>query len=391
MEVAGRGQTRQIDGLTSLRFFAAFAVMLFHNMWVTDVRGWPVIEQLWQATRNGSVGVGIFFMLSGFILTYVYGRGFEQGSFSRRDFFIARFARIYPVYLFALALSFPGLALKTVPAVQQEGLFSNELWAIVTAPLLLQAWHPQVACVWNCPGWSLSSEAFFYALFPLIGAFAMRLRDRQVWLALGLVYALMLTLAGAYYWSPLPTTAEIDPNPWIQAFWFTPAMRLPEFVFGVLLARAVLRRDFELPSWVATACLLAVALCFWATYFLPQRFTDTFFQNGGLAPLYGLLFVAIAKAKAGTRTWLDNPVLVRLGEASYALYLVHMPIWAFMKHASNAGLLPDWKSGLFYLMYTAVTLAASLAVYRWIEVPGRVFLRRALTERRLGKPALTFG
>jgi peptidoglycan/LPS O-acetylase OafA/YrhL len=391
MEVAGRGNTRQIDGLTSLRFFAASSVMLFHNMWVTDVRDWPVIEQLWQATRNGSVGVGIFFMLSGFILTYVYGRGLEEGSFSRRDFFVARIARIYPVYLFALAISFPGLALKTVPAVQQEGLLSNELWAILTAPLLLQAWHPQVACVWNCPGWSLSSEAFFYALFPFIGGVVLRLRDRHVWLTLGFVYALMLSLAAGYYWSPLPTTAEIDPNPWIQALWYTPALRLPEFVFGILLARAVLRRDFEVPAWVPTACLVVIGLCFWGSYFLPQRFADTIFQIGGLAPLYGLLFVAVAKARPGTRTWLENPVLVRLGEASYALYLVHMPIWAFMKHASNAGLLPDWKSGVFYPMYAAVVIAASLAIYRWIEVPGRQFLRRTLSERRLGKPALTFG
>jgi peptidoglycan/LPS O-acetylase OafA/YrhL len=144
-----------------LRFFAAFHVALFHMKEIGVLRGpgW-----LTAFAGIGYVGVSFFFVLSGFILVYTYeGRNIELGNFWQ-----TRFARIYPAYIFSLLLTFPFFywgALKLhVPFFAFAG---DHFWlTTLLVLLLLQAWVPPAALSWNAVSWSLSVEAFFYALFP---------------------------------------------------------------------------------------------------------------------------------------------------------------------------------------------------------------------------------
>ncbi|MDG4896139.1 acyltransferase family protein [Mesorhizobium sp. WSM4976] len=123
MELKPSPAGSNLTQLTSLRFFAAVYVLAFHSV---DINGAPRL--IANFVKNGYLGVSFFFLLSGFILTHSYvGRMPHWDDVGR--FAVARFARIYPVYLLALAVALP-LA---------RGLFDYPLASLATLGLI-QAW-----------------------------------------------------------------------------------------------------------------------------------------------------------------------------------------------------------------------------------------------------------
>jgi peptidoglycan/LPS O-acetylase OafA/YrhL len=145
-----------------LRFFASLYVLAFH--YDTLIFG--------EMSSSGFVslgysGVTFFFLLSGFILSHTY----QYVDFTKRQFvneyLLARIARIYPAFIASLFVSLP-FFLKLMlnnSGPRQELLAAS---AIVLTPLGLHAWVPGIACALNCPSWSISTELFFYCMFPLV-------------------------------------------------------------------------------------------------------------------------------------------------------------------------------------------------------------------------------
>jgi peptidoglycan/LPS O-acetylase OafA/YrhL len=370
-------QIEYIAGLTSLRFFAALAVVLYHTL---DLWPLPGFETLWRLSRMGGAGVSLFFILSGFILFYIYERALVTRQFKTRDFFVSRFARIYPVYLVGLALALPGFVAAITNAAQSGAQYA-ELKVAMTVPLLVQAWHPVTACRWNCPGWSLSAEMFFYALFPLIGLFAARLRQRKIPLALLAVYGLIIAAPLSYLIAGLPTdNDDINAIPDLMVLRFNPLLRLPEFILGVLVARATLSVRGQAPRWCVRVAAAAVVVALYGSYYLPPSVSETLVQNGVFAPLFALLIVAIAKSPPAARVagpW------VHLGAASYALYIIHIPIWGMFRFAARIGIVDDPTQNLaLYFGYLGVVLGGSILVHRCVEVPCRNMIRRWFRERQ---------
>ena len=148
--------------LTTLRFIAAAEVVAFHYR--------PRVSSsfLNNLTANGYEAVAFFFVLSGFILTYVYTNGSAQGHLNTSTvrFWVARAARIAPVYVLSLVIAFPLYLHEGLLA--REGAANHFVLGLVLVPLFLQAWWPSVALAWNRPAWSLSVEALFYAVFPAV-------------------------------------------------------------------------------------------------------------------------------------------------------------------------------------------------------------------------------
>jgi peptidoglycan/LPS O-acetylase OafA/YrhL len=124
--------------------------------------------------QNGYMGVPFFFLLSGFVLTYAHS-GETSRSKSRRSFWAARFARVYPVYLLSLVLNWP---------FRNDGPFHIMLsrGAMAATLTATQTWNPHffyLAQAWNPPAWTLSVEAFFYLCFPFLLPICRGLRPWQ--------------------------------------------------------------------------------------------------------------------------------------------------------------------------------------------------------------------
>jgi peptidoglycan/LPS O-acetylase OafA/YrhL len=177
--------------LTSLRFFAALWVVLYH--FLDQLPEW--IADLLVPLHFGPRAVDFFFILSGFILAHVYQPSIEAGRFSLRSFYVKRFARLYPVHLAMLALVI-GLFFAARLAgmeIHSAGKYDfSRLWMHLLA---VHAWFPHGTNSFNIPSWSISAEFFAYLLFPLMAAAMLRIRPRIGLLGLIAATALLFGLA----------------------------------------------------------------------------------------------------------------------------------------------------------------------------------------------------
>ena len=361
----------EIPALTSLRFVAALWVVLFHireiGLWKGGIAPYAATVQL------GYLGVSFFFVLSGFILVYVYsGREIPKGRFWR-----ARFARVYPAYAFSLLITAPTLVFS-LPYMRQAHVPPALVY--LSFPLLLESWFPSTLYFWNVVAWSLSVEVFFYLVFP----FAMRLLETvetpklRFWVVFSWLASLAFTLS---YFLLRPDNGAAWPNAhdptlfWLSVVKFNPIVRLPEFLLGMGAGMIFLRSRPAPRNWpIFTGFgLLVLAIA------LQRTIPYAVMHSGLLAPAFALLIFGFATQPAWTNFLALKPFLL-LGEASYSLYLLHsfpMAVMVFLLHLGNAP--HPLRLALLYVL--AITLV-SIGVFLGIENP----LRRLLRPHRRVKP-----
>ena len=364
-----------LPALTALRFVAAAYVLAFHfGTYAMSRAAMP------DAVFLGYSGVTFFFLLSGFILAYNYQRVDLSERAALVRFLRSRVARVYPVYLLALAVGVPWFVVwtaKVAPPLQTLMAASA-----VLAPLGLHAWVPGAACALDCPSWSVSAELFFYALFPLLLPLVLR-RPGVTALVTLAAWATATTLAILAWNRYAPGLSLIAPTTdaaalLAQAIKYNPLMRLPEFVAGLLLF--VLWRRVRLPTPLLLAGAGAAAAALVASVgAIPEVLT----HNGLTALVWAPVILAGAQVRSGPLTagW-----FVFLGRISFALYLLHVPIYVFVSGLHRA-LLAGRLDGIPWLtaaLAAFLSLAAASAVHLWVEEPAR---RRILRPRAQGRPA----
>jgi peptidoglycan/LPS O-acetylase OafA/YrhL len=368
----------QLRALTGVRFLAAAHVVVFHCV---DWPGFasPIARGL---AGTGYVAVSLFFVLSGFILTYTY---FGEGARTPplRELYAGRFARIYPVYAVGLTLAAPFFAAKYV----REGRIGELAVATLLVASLLQAWTPRFALAWNAPSWSLSAEAFFYALFPFLAPPLVRCR-RGTAITMALV-AWLATLGGAGLYLAFAPDGIASPTYQSDAFVldglrYAPPFRALDFVVGIVLGRLYLDEAIRprVARWASPmATFAAVALI--AVLAVAEHIPYVFLHSGLLTPLFAALIFGLAYGDGALARALARPAMVALGEASYALYVLHVPVLILVRKAATAALGPAFAaSSAFTAVFFAIVVAASIACYQLVEVPARAKLRDALAGRR---------
>ncbi|RKH34751.1 acyltransferase family protein [Corallococcus sicarius] len=374
-----------LPALTGLRFFAALHVVAFH---VTPREGRPA--WLGGLLDNGPASVTLFFILSGFVLAQAYLGEASPGPVSRRAFWVARFARVYPIYLLGLVLEAPAFFLAVV---RQEGGLTLEslqrLLGVGSAVVsLTQAWVPSAACAWNCPGWSLSVEAFFYLLFPVLAVPVARLGPKGLrWGALALV-AVAALLCGLWLvgdgWLAGDSAHR---ETWLRVGEYSPLLKLPQFLLGVVLGRAFVLRRTEpaagpapgsfVASFVAAGLALGLLTVSWSG-------SAWAFRDLVLTPVFAWLIWTLARGHGPLAAFLSRAPLVRLGEASYALYILHVPLAFYARAAerlSGVGLERRAPWSYSALAITSFVLL-SLAVFSWLEEPARRWIRARWSRPR---------
>lgn len=335
----------RLDSLTSLRFTAALGVVLCHG----TARFTPhsLLRDVWQ---YGYVGVGFFFVLSGFVLAWT-----RREDDTPRRFYRRRFARVYPMHALTLLVALALLAPRDL-------VFRPASWLV--SLLLAQSWLPFISQAGtNEVSWTLCCEAFFYACFPfVIGRLAGL--DRRRWMV-------ALSLAGLWIISgPVALRVLTDQPEWVLMS--NPVYRGGEFMLGILLCLGVQRqwlapRFGVLPGSVAAAAVL-VALA------LAPGTVAADIANAAMIPAVTLLIVGAARSDlSGRRGLLTRRSLVCLGKWSFALYMTH----ALLLYAREAWF-PGRGSGVVALaVFVAAAVAASAAAYRWCEFPLERNLRGA--------------
>ncbi|MBB5057160.1 peptidoglycan/LPS O-acetylase OafA/YrhL [Granulicella aggregans] len=364
MSAAPNSSADKIHPLTSLRFFAAFFVVIYHTLG-NLVRGRFLPANIntphpADALPNfgsrflsiGFVSVSFFFLLSGYILAIVYLR--REKPIDRRKFFIARFARVYPLFFITLLMDLPFSFRMLARLSSMHHAMLKIPINFVVETLMLHAWLVKFSGI-NFPNWSLSAEAVFYLSFPFIGLPLWRLRGKARWTA-----AVLLFVGGqalVFAWS---TSFDLSP---LQPI---PLLHLSTFALGILLAswQFDARRQSPKP-WQAYAALVAAAIVMVAAVETSPWIPLHNLGDGILAPIFMLLIWALSSSATGLSRMLSVRWLVVLGEASFGLYLLHIPVLHIFESVHSIA--QPWA----YALYLALTIILSVLSFYFVEAPLR--------------------
>jgi peptidoglycan/LPS O-acetylase OafA/YrhL len=371
-----------LEPLTSIRFVAAFHVVVYHGAPFLEPslgEGAGLVKNL---IHTGYTGVNLFFLLSGFILAYTYLDPDQPSRVDRRRFWIARFARIYPLYALSLLIVAPRVVGHFLATNDAAGAAAKIGVSGVSALALLQAWIPPLRPIWNFPSWTLSVEAFFYLLFPFVVPWLWRLRPGQALAAgasfwvLGLLPAgiAVATLPAESAWTP--ATGILPASPLLTFLTGVPLLRLHEFVLGIALARAFVPgtapESSRLVRLAPTLALIS-ALAIGGLIAFADRIPRLLVHAGLFDPVYGVLVVSLAHSRGWLRRSLSLRPWVILGEVSYGVYVLHIPVMIWLSLAT--GITGEGGAPGFFALYSALLVALATASYFLFEEPVRLGIR----------------
>jgi peptidoglycan/LPS O-acetylase OafA/YrhL len=367
----------QLSALTGLRFVAAAAVVAFHFVrWRFDSHGF-----LRQMLSCGFVAVGLFFVLSGFILVYAHGEIRMRDRQARREFWRARFARVYPLY--ALGMIF-GACVTFWIGWNRPGEFQSVggVLRLAAVTLMLTGVSVRTMFLFNWAAWSLTSELVFYFLFPLIVERLRRVSPNRLIVYASLATLYTLDVVAVYTKLDLdhlgrPLRLGDETVAFGHYLKFFPVMHLHEFLWG--MTAGILWQRFNayfkgISARALDAIVTACALIVIAVAMLGMGRLYVFLHSGLFAPLFAIVIVALASGKSTTARLLSLRPIVILGEASYAIYMLHVPLYLLMDKMLEHALTADARC----LVYLATLLAISIAIHYAWERP----LRRLIVRRR---------
>jgi peptidoglycan/LPS O-acetylase OafA/YrhL len=397
---------RHIPVLDSLRFFAALFVMMSHyTQWVLE-------ELHVNSTMTflfsdlGAIGMPLFFVLSGVVIHYNYADMLTQTG-GIKKFWVARFTRLYPLFLVLFVLEFYGSMIANRSSCghmgSEHGLFAAAPYHL----LFIQSWFYGIICNNNLiyqyhmlsgVTWSLSVELFFYIAYCLgLGKIFSRLS--LVRCAIFALTAYMLTLAFLGFihghqdqveetarlaFGPMATVAHGYQDSLLRwLYYFNPLIWLAPFILGMFIAEVYRRkgeaisRAFSSKSQFIISFMVLVAFAVFYYFVRFHLLTNHVFLGRTycfyLLPMVALVvFVLMMFWQSGVSRALGNRLFVALGQASYSIYLLHAVLGRFPRDAYGWGLDP-W---VLYTLCILAVLLISRITFVIFERPVQRVLRR---------------
>ncbi len=333
---------KEIDGL---RAIAVLSVIFFHaNI--------PFF-------KGGFVGVDIFFVISGYLITSLILSEMQANCFSIAYFYERRIRRILPALYFVMLACIPFAWFWMQPSEMVD--FANSLLTVPIFSSNFLFWRDQMG--YSVPAaqikpllhtWSLAVEEQYYLFFPVFFLLAFRIRFR--WSLIFLVFLISLFLA---QW-----TSSHKP---IAGFLLLPT-RVWEFLAGTFIAYYFLKsKNHPQPKII---CEILSLLGIFLILFSIFNFSNTlpFPSFISLVPVFGtILIVSFATKSTLVGSILSSRMLSSLGLISYSAYLWHQPIFAF---ARNRALTHDPSPNLLFVL-SALTICLAFLSFHFIENPFR--------------------
>ena len=389
----------QLTPLNGIRFFAVFHIFLYH-LWSTRneadmlkdqfVDMYAALDSLPAWANNllahGYLSTSFFFLLSGFILAYLYWAPNGELSTTPRRFWWARFTRIYPIHLVVLLLT----ALMLLPRFFMDPT-APPVWfaatGFVATATLTQAWFPPLVPTWSWPTWALSAIVFLYLIMPWLMRTLARLtrgQQRILLFAMPLI-SLFPTLVFLQFF---PDGAQDQQN-WQIFLGSTPLFWVPHFAAGMLLSRVYGLSRFETAwrekpgSWFALGDLALVAVIAISVLEPHSTAWRHILRHGTLMPLYLIVIHDFALGRGLAARFFSLPGMNFLGQASFSIFiwqnfLMIISFAVVFGTGNAAAALPVAVIGLFTISLISTYL---------IEKPWAKRLRRRLAPQPA--PALT--
>jgi peptidoglycan/LPS O-acetylase OafA/YrhL len=363
-----------LPALTGIRTLLAIFIILFH---FTP----PHLGLLYPFIDNGYVFVGVFFLISGYVLTYNYA---DRGkTLSKREFWLARFSRLYPVYLLVLIIS--------VTMLQDEWHARShaEFWqGLILTPFVLQGWSPSVATFWNTVAWTLTSECVLYAAFPWLIRFPWPKKPLSLVALLITIWIIGLIPHTLYlYLNPDHIVGPVDrysSSQLIRFLKYTPLPYVCTFLTGVTLGKLQLALTLTPRQRLILSGISLAAVCFF--FYALVSHTPYLLMHGGLlTPVFAALVLGLSGPHPISAIFSWRPLLL-IGESSYCLYLLHFNVFQLLHtyHVPERLHLVALDPWLSY----AILILLALAVFHFVEIPARrTILNRFSRKSRTLLPA----
>jgi peptidoglycan/LPS O-acetylase OafA/YrhL len=367
----------EIKALSGLRIVAAVWVVLFHFRPWLEVAAPGFRSALAPVLNCGAQGVDLFFMLSGFVLTWTYLDRMGE-SFSIRStlhFLWLRLARVWPVYLVTLHLAAAWI-IFTLYVGHEPSKAADQLNAVsyVRQVLLMQLWFQPYfdGSSWDGPAWSISAEWLAYLLVGLLVLVIFRIARATtarglLWLAVAasLPPALLLLATGQFYtpWNWLPRIVM-------------------QFTAGALACAAVRKLQLSEPARrrVGYLSVVLAGAIVGTLYLLDAHPVPKVSDSSGLVDvLFVPLVVTLAIGVGSLPRLLSTRIMVYGGYISFSLYMVHELVhtaWNWFTAQFEIVLTPSWSAKLIVISVLGVAVLGGAALYHFVEEPARLWMRR---------------
>jgi peptidoglycan/LPS O-acetylase OafA/YrhL len=370
-----------IPALTGVRAVAAMMVLLGHAAPLMLFNDMPLMQD-WYYPLPAN-GMSVFFALSGFLMWTHYAPKFraDGAMHAAGEFAVARFARIYPLYLLVLLLAFMRQAPEDV-AAHPENLYFLAL---------LQAWIPEMhgklflLTVEAEHTWSISAEMFCYAIFPLL---AIVTKNYRASVFVGMICVSVISISLAIYVQNhhfetarlflAPHLSPEDANWWI--FYYSPILRIFEFAIGCYFAALAETRTPARNGWIFALAGFIAVLIVHSNMASPRHFglIAYMFVRAGPSAFTGYLLYHVASRETQLSRLLSGRLITMIGECSYSIYLIH-PFILKIFHQTVVN-----RTTFYLLAWYAVemsivviiTTASAWGLYQVVEIPSRKAIRR---------------
>lgn len=354
-----------IPPLTGVRAVAALWVVL-HHLRIGALRQLEIPAAIDRVAQLGYLGVDLFGFVSGFVIAHNYAdRLGRERRAELAPYVWARLVRIGPLHWAVLALLVATVAfVPGFPARPAE----EKLYRAGELPLqilLLHGWSLGNPFAWNLPSWTVSSEWLCYLLFPLAAPSLLRVRDG----------AQAMILAGLCFVATAFAMRALGHADWNAAIHGGVVRIAGEFAAGCLLQRAWAAGFARGLAWGAASIAAALAVVVGVLFALPTLVVASL----------GAFVFALVQQRGPLARFFSIRAVRFLGEASYAVYMVHwlvlslLVLWLPPSLATPRSAADGWLS---LAIHVGAVLAASIALHLAFENPARRRLRGLVRRRR---------
>lgn len=335
----------KIPQITFTRFLAAMAIVISH--FNKDLFLYK-IDYISNIFLKANVGVSYFFILSGFIMIIAYHK---KSRIDYRGYYRNRFARIYPLYVL-------GLLLYLITRYTNFSFYKGFLYLFG-----LQSWIPGEAMILNFPGWSISVEFLFYLLFPFLYNYFYSKGSKNIWIISIIIWIATQIFCSIYEGSLYYKGPHTESH---EFLYYYPLMHINEFLVGNLAGLFFVKhhqpKNYDVPVMVIFMLVLFTLI-----------FIPLFYHNGLMAILFIPLIILISRNNGMLTKIFSLKPLEYLGEASYAVYITHIPVLYILREVVKKYYL-DIDS--VFWIYLIVLIATSVLFYQFIEKPLREYLKQ---------------